>query len=384
MPIALLKDPSIASESKVLAGLLIAYDGPKGCFPKIASLMKDLGSSKHTVIRCLEELERYGFLKRERRGRNNVYHLTPAYVQPARPDDITLTGELAVENMRPARPVKRRTLHNHRPDPALRLDEQQVAPEQPIPISRRKQPTKRVSPVQPISGTIAGESVAHEQPERVASVLPVVHDRLHESNLDITENQRSKYIQLQQDAAAGASTSKAMVELELINAGIAPYDAVLWAADLIGLNPADIAAALKIMRAKPAYRRREIDRPGAYMRTLCSTAVPMERELAEHRRRGGRSAEIHRLEGIHSARATTPVAVHEPVTAPAPARPVAGEFAKPPADDGISVIDQLAQLDDEARAAVTARALQIARGGPSSPAWRGAVSIAMQQFGLIP
>lgn len=40
MPIALLKDPSVAAESKVLAGLLIAYDGPKGCFPKISSLMK--------------------------------------------------------------------------------------------------------------------------------------------------------------------------------------------------------------------------------------------------------------------------------------------------------------------------------------------------------
>ena len=253
MPIALLKDPSVAAESKVLAGLLIAYDGPKGCFPKISSLMKDLGSSKHTVIRSLEELERYGFLTREKRGRNNTYHLTPAYVQPARPDDITLTGGLAVENAPQAKPVKRKMLHNRRPDPTLPLTLEQVAPEQPIPISRGKRGTKKVAPMQPIatipnaetgstgatfSDESAAELVAPGQPGLVASMQPNAQNRLHQSNLDITKNQILIDNQQQQKAAADEkSTTKADVELILINAFVAPDEAVRWASDLVGLDP---------------------------------------------------------------------------------------------------------------------------------------------------
>jgi hypothetical protein len=387
MPIALLKDPSVAAESKVLAGLLIAYDGPKGCFPKISSLMKDLGASKHTVIRSLEELERYGFLKRQKRGRNNVYHLTPAYVQPARPDDIALTGELAIENARPMKPVKRKTLHNRRPDPTLPLDVQQVAPVQPIPIQRGKRRPERVASVQPIvganldetssagatfHGNSSGESVAPEQPGFVAPVQPVEPNRLHRSNLDITKNQDVIYIQQQQEAAADASTTKAEVELALINAGVVPEDAVPWAMDLDGISINDILSALTIMRSKPAYRRREIARPGAYMRVLVNTQVHQDRQLAEHEARKMRPA----------ASQTLPKApIDDSLTAaPTPTPRVIVARHVDPDDSQVPPIEvQLEALDSQTAELIRARAVQICKGGPASPAWAAALAIAHRQ-----
>jgi hypothetical protein len=372
MPIALLKDPSIAAESKVLAGLLISYQGPMGCFPKISSLMKDLGVSKHTVIRCLEELERYGFLTRERRGRNNAYNLTPAYVQPTRPDDITVTGELSIENARPAKPVKRKTLHKRRPDPTLPLTAQPVAPEQPIPITRRKRDAESVALVQPITESDADVLVSPEQPGYVAPVLPVAPDRLHESNLDITEIQTRNYIQQQQKAAAGEKPNRATIEYTLIEAGVAPIDSVTWAIDLDGLDLADIRDALKIMRSKPAYRRREIDRPGAYMRVLAKTQVHQERELAAHEARKSRPAPTH------AAPVSAPAEV--PRVKPA-ARETMSESAAEdqPKRDALDLLDE---LPDDVAEQVRTRAMQLCRGGSSSPAWRGAVSIALHQYGL--
>jgi hypothetical protein len=385
MPIALLKDPSIAAESKVLAGLLIAYDGPKGCFPKISSLMKDLGSSKHTVIRSLEELERYGFLTREKRGRNNTYHLTPAYVQPARPDDITLTGDLAIENAAPSKPVKRKTLHKRRPDPTLPLTVEQVAPEQPIPITRGRRGPKQVAREQPIA-TVAGDDlgstsatysadsaaalVASEQPGLVASVQPKAPNRLHQSNLDITKNQFVTNNQQQQDAAADANATRAEAELALINAGVAPDDAVPWAIDLDGISVGDILAALTIMRSKPAYRRREIARPGAYMRVLVNTQVHQDRQLAEHVTRKMRPA----------ASETLPTASidHYVTTAPTPkvivARPVDPDEPQAPPIEAL-----LETLDAQTAELIRARAMQLCKGGPASPAWTAALAIAHRQ-----
>jgi len=235
-------------------------------------------------------------------------------------------------------------------------------------------------------GENQAELVAPEQPGFVAPVQPVAKNRLHRSNLDITKNQTiNKNQQQQEDAAAGASTTKAAIELALINAGVAPDDAVRWAGDLVGLPLADIADALRIMRAKPAYRRREIDRPGAYMRTLCATAVPMERELGQHYARGERSAEIRRLEATRERSDDEPPAVDdasdstERATAPSVAHTVA---PAPPPDDTPNIDDVLEHLDADQREAVTQRALQIARAGPTSPAWRGALTMALRHAGF--
>ena len=372
MPIALLKDPSVAAESKVLAGLLLSYDGPRGCFPKISSLMKDTGSSKHTVIRSLEELERYGFLTRERRGRNNIYHLTPAYVQPARPDDIALTGELAIENARPAKPVKRKLLHNRRPDPVLPLDTKQVAPEQPIPIRGQTSASKRVAPVQPIVEAAGHESVASGQPGVVASVQRVTANGLHRSNLDISDIQNRNYIQQQQDAAASEKPNRSTIELVLITAGVAPQDAVPWAMDLEGLDTNDVLAALKIMRAKPAYRRREISRPGAYMRVLINTQVHQDRQLAAHEALKSRPAPTEAmLESETVVKADVASNVEARIVKPQPVAEIEQE--------GPSISEQLDSLDIEAADRVRARAAQLCSSGPESPAWPAALSIAYRQ-----
>ena len=390
MPIALLKDPSVAAESKVLAGLLLAYDGPKGCFPKISSLMLDLGVSKHTVIRSLEELERYGFLKREKRGRNNVYHLTPAYVQPVRPDDVTLTGELAVENVRPSKPVKRTTLHNRRPEPTLPLGVQQVAPEQPIPIHSGHRHPERVASVQPVApdapagtgSTGATDSVvlrdaliAPEQPGSVAPMQPVGANRLHRSNLDITENQDVIYNQQQQEvAAAKRTTTQGDAELALRNAGVAPEDAAVWAADLIGLSIDDITDALRIMRSKPAYRRQEINRPGAYMRTLVNTQVHIDRQLAQHEARKARPVVSPAVSSIAAPPAATPaMQIPEQVV---PRRILEADALPEPAP--LPVEAQLDALDGTVAARVRERALQLCKRGSVSPAWRAALAIALR------
>ena len=386
LPVALLKDPSIAAEAKVLAGLLLHYDGPNGCYPRIESLMRDLGVSKNTVIRLLEELERYGFLTREKRGRNNRYHLTPAYVPPARPDDITLTGDLGVENVRLARPVKRATLHKRRPEPMLPLAAEQVPPVEPIPIGRGARPSKKVPSVEPIGtpdveaghGTAkATQQVPPMEPNQVAPEPPVTLNRFHAWNPDSTKNQESnKNQQQQKPAAAGTNANRATIELTLINEAVAPDDAVRWAADLDGLPLDDIRAALKIMRAKPAYRRREIARPGAYMRTLCKTQVHTDRELAEHDARRSRSAKLSRAE--HPDAGPPAARPHEPITGSRSPQSVRIKQVHDDKPQAPSNAEQLAALDPDAAARVDAHARRLCPAGPTSPTWPAAVAIALQ------
>lgn len=393
LPVALLKDPSIAAEAKVLAGLLLHYDGPKGCYPRIESLMRDLGVSKHTVIRLLEELERYGFLTREKRGRNNYYHLTPAYVPPARPDDIALTGELRIENARPPKPVKRTTLHKRRPEPVLPPIAEKVAPVQLIPIGHREREPKKVPSVQPISGgdveqigsmdaTLSAVRqaglVAPVRPIKVARVQQLAANRLHGCDPDITNNQRSTKNQQQQETAAVSSkTDKPTAELALINEGVSPEDAVRWAFDLVGLSPDDIRAALKIMRAKPAYRRREIDRPGAYMRTLCKTQVHLDRELAEHNTWRTRPAELQHAEqsdGVpQSIQADTPRAISASPHLDAIPSQRDDETPQSPSN-----AEQIAGLEPDAATRVDAHARRLCPKGPKSPIWAAAVAIALR------
>jgi hypothetical protein len=446
MPIAMLKDTSIAADSKVLAGLLLHYDGPKGCFPRIDSLVKDLGVSKYTIIRSLEELERYGFLTREKRGRNNIYHLTPAYVPPARPHDITLTGELDVENRAPAKPVKRKTLHKRRPDPELPLASKKVSPVQPIASRRAAREKKPVAPVRPITGsdllptdcTSATDAPETSDYEQVAPVQPIVNDdeaelgctgatetlgnnqsyvaplqlghvspvqlvrpdASHGCDLDITNNQNLTNNQQQQDPAAAA----AEIEPKLVSEGVAPEDAEKWARDLLGLPVDGIIAALRIMRAKPAFRRREIDRPGAYMRKLCQTQVHTDRLLAEH---DARKTGSRRERGYESST----VAGRAPNEKTEALKQIK-EDVRPPGDphDAAPPIDELvigseaislnqgqktvapdrgpvktpieaelAELDSETAARAIAYARKLCSGGPNSPAWAAAVSIALKR-----
>ena len=130
-----------------------------------------------------------------------------------------------------------------------------------------------------------------------------------------------------------------------------------------------------------------------------------ERELAEHEARGSRNAEIRRTEerrnatinsvqnraheadeddigftGATNAAEPSTNAPSEGKTSPfqseSPARAATKQDNTPSIQ---SLVDSLAP---EQRDAVTKRAQQIARAGPTSPAWPAALSIAMRELGF--
>ena len=167
----MLLDSSISAEAVRLAGILLHYNGPTGCYPKVQTLQRDLNAGKNTVLRLLEELERYGFLVRERSGRNNRYHLRPVYERPLRQDSMEATGELQTQNAPRPRPPKRRTLHKPRPAPQLPLETppQQVSPVELIARARRRrQLEEQVPSVEPITSPMS-----LSRPQQVPRVEPI-------------------------------------------------------------------------------------------------------------------------------------------------------------------------------------------------------------------
>lgn len=201
IPVAMLLDPTISAEAIRLAGILLHYDGPRGCTPKIQSLTRDLAVSRDTIFRLLEELERYGFLTRQKCGRNNSYRLHALYDQPVRPDDIRSTRQLAIENVPPRRPIPRKSLRKARATSAQepQADPKQVASVRPIasPRTAKSQPTthdrrlasdphspssrrKQVASVPPI-GTPAA---ADDDPQQVPSVRPIQPEKTAAAQAD--------------------------------------------------------------------------------------------------------------------------------------------------------------------------------------------------------
>jgi len=325
-PVAMLLDPSLSSDAKVLAGILLHYDGPRGCIPKIESLTRDMNTSKHTVFRLLEELERYGFLRRNRRGRRNAYTLFPVYEKPVRPDDILATGELSIENNARLTPPPRKTLRKPRADPTLPLDVERQTPACITPIDRARSladktaagpitgvnhspapPTEQVAPVRP-NGAIPGsakiasgrpvaaltssEQVAPVRCQRVASVRPFTANTSHPCDLLEKKNHTSIKNQQQQYPTAALEKNDEVTSAiadALSSQGISSDDAAAWAPELVDLSVDDVTDAAKLLIAKPAYRRNEIRTPAKYLRTLCRSVVAVDRRLREHEalKRGG-------------------------------------------------------------------------------------------------
>jgi len=328
-PVAMLLDPSLSNDAKVLAGILLHYDGPRGCIPKIGSLMRDLNTSKHTVFRLLEELERYGFLRRNRRGRRNEYNLFPVYEKPVRPDDMLATGQLSIQNSTRRKPVPRRILRKARPIPELpvEIEAKSVSPVRSIdtapsvadcktvtPPSARVDhiapaAQERVAPVRPDYSILSSKDVASMRPiatptslqpvspvrsQNVASVRPLTTNKSHPC--DLQEKKNHEFIKNQQQqypAAAVEISSEAIgaIALALVPLGINSDDAIAWAQELIDLPLDDVTTAAKLLLAKPAYRRGEVRTPAKYLRTLCMTTVAADRRLREHEvlKRGGAS-----------------------------------------------------------------------------------------------
>lgn len=325
-PVAMLLDSALSSDAKVLAGILLHYDGPRGCIPKVESLTRDMNTSKHTVFRLLEELERYGFLRRSRRGRRNAYNLFPVYEKPVRPDDILATGELSIENNARLKPPPRKTLRKPRADPTPPIDIEPQSPacirpidsarsladktvatpitgvnHSPAPAAEQVAPVRpnhaiqgsaKIAPVRPVATLTSIEQVSPVRCQRVASVRPLTAQTSHPCDLEEKKNHTSIKNQQQQYPAAALEKTDEVISAiadALSSQGISSDDATAWAPELVDLSVADVTDAAKLLVGKPAYRRDEIRTPAKYLRTLCKTVVAVDRRLREHEalKRGG-------------------------------------------------------------------------------------------------
>jgi hypothetical protein len=243
----MLLDSSISNDAKVLAGILIHYNGPAGCYPKVETLMRDLNTSKRTTLRLLEELERYGFLSRDRHGRNNRYNLRPVYERPLRPDSFEATGQLATENAKRPRPERRANLSKPRltPQPPLPNSPEKVPLVTPIDIEKRARAKharlaeqapsvtpvlqvdstkipEQVPPVTPIERHAAMEKVTSMIPKSVSGVAPISADRCQPRHLDRNKNQTLiKNHQHQNEPAAAGSDGGDGEQKENLRNGIA-------------------------------------------------------------------------------------------------------------------------------------------------------------------
>jgi biotin operon repressor len=114
-PARMALDSGLSAVAFRLATVLLHYEGELGCFPSQERLSTDLGISVDSVQRYLRELELYGFLIVEKRGRRNNYRLEPIYEAPIGHGSIEETGQLEVENLPKRRPPQPRSLRARTP-----------------------------------------------------------------------------------------------------------------------------------------------------------------------------------------------------------------------------------------------------------------------------
>jgi hypothetical protein len=222
-PVAMLLDPSLSSDGKVLAAILLHYNGPRGCHPKVTTLMRDMNASKNKVLRLLEELERYGFLTRERRGRNNTYCVRPVYERPIRADSFEATGELQSADAPRPRPAKRNSLHKQRVGVPKPAELPTVPPVEPISMARRRscpqrsaQPVSHVEPIAaqdqssgatPLEGRPdPSQLVSPAQPQCVPTVTHYVDNRSQRWNLQYSNNHQPNKNQQEQETGTAPPT----------------------------------------------------------------------------------------------------------------------------------------------------------------------------------
>lgn len=78
VPNVLLENEKLSAMAKLAYSMLLKYAWYKNyVFPGQATLSKEMGTSRPTVIKALKELEKAGYLEQKRRGqgRTNVYIL---------------------------------------------------------------------------------------------------------------------------------------------------------------------------------------------------------------------------------------------------------------------------------------------------------------------
>ena len=73
----LIRDKSLKANTKILLLVLMTYENKEGfAYPSQPRLIEETGLSKNTLLKCLNELEEKGYLKRiKEKGENNKYYI---------------------------------------------------------------------------------------------------------------------------------------------------------------------------------------------------------------------------------------------------------------------------------------------------------------------
>ena len=73
----LIRDKSLKANTKILLLVLMTYENKEGfAYPSQSRLIEETGLSKNTLLKCLNELEEKGYIKRvKEKGENNKYYI---------------------------------------------------------------------------------------------------------------------------------------------------------------------------------------------------------------------------------------------------------------------------------------------------------------------
>lgn len=217
-PARMALDRGVSAVAFRLATVLLHYEGELGCFPSQERLSDDLGISVDSVQRYLRELELYGFLVVEKRGRRNNYRLEPLYEAPVGHGSIEETGQLEVENQPKRERPSPRSLRS-RPlvaKAAAKAPPQSAAPVRPIGDSSLR--AELAARVRPIKASGRAPSTAPVRPVNAAPQRPKTIEAPH--GCGTNKNQLYIENQHQQDASR-ANVGEDMVENDDVCGAIA-------------------------------------------------------------------------------------------------------------------------------------------------------------------
>ena len=196
-PARMALDRGVSAVAFRLATVLLHYEGELGCFPSQDRLSDDLGISVDSVQRYLRELELYGFLVIEKRGRKNNYRLEPLYEAPIGHGSIEETGQLEVENQAKRQPPSPRSLRSRSlvPKTAEEASPQSAAPVRSLDDSRPR--AQLAAPVRPIEAMERASFTALERSVNTAPLRPITDEAPH--GCGTNKNYLNKKNQHQQD-----------------------------------------------------------------------------------------------------------------------------------------------------------------------------------------
>ena len=231
-PARMALDRGLSAVAFRLGTVLLHYEGELGCFPSQERLSDDLGISVDSVQRYLRELELYGFLVVEKRGRRNNYRLEPVYEAPIGHGSIEETGQLEIKNQPKRQPPSPRMLRS-RTAVATGVEESASQKAAPVrSIGRSLSQDKLAALVRPIETTEPPQSTARMRSINAAPLRPKIIERPHLCGTN--KNQSSIENQHQQDASP-ADVGEYLEEKNELREGIASLQRVgvnIVAADL--------------------------------------------------------------------------------------------------------------------------------------------------------